>query len=343
MNILFVIDKIELKYFEFNNLVTNFWIIKEFLTRGHNVFVTTNNRLYLKNSMAFATCFSTYIENENIFYKKENLDLKVDDFELVMFRPDPPVDNDYINATYILDFAKNTKIVNDTKAIRNFNEKLHASLFSEYMPKHIVTASKDKIEDFLQECGEIILKPLNKCFGSGVMYLHQGDPNTRSIINAMTNEENTIVMVQKFIPDVKYGDKRVLTLGEEVLDECVIKLPTADDFKFNMHNDNYVKKGILSNTEKIDFTNVAKSLNKMGIYMAGLDVVDGQIIEINVTSPCYFIKEINNNFCTNIEVKICDYILSLVNCKSEQKEIVLQQESIVDNDSSSYKYRTETF
>ena len=343
MNILFVIDKIEFKYFEFNNLVTNFWIIKEFLKRKHNVFITTNNRLYLKNSTAFATSFSTYLEDENIFYKKENLELKVDDFELVMFRPDPPVDNDYINATYILDFAKNTKIVNDTKAIRNFNEKLHTSLFAEYMPKHIVTASKDKIEDFLQECGEIILKPLNKCFGSGVMYLHQGDPNTRSIINAMTNEENSVVMVQKFIPAVKYGDKRVLTLGEEVLDECVIKLPTSDDFKFNTHNDTYVKKGILSNTEKINFTNVAKTLNKMGIYMAGFDVVDGQIIEINVTSPCYFIKEINNNFCTNIETKICDYILSLVDDKVEVEKPTIQPESVVEDNNSGYKYRTETF
>ena len=343
MNILFVIDKIELKYFEFNNLVTNFWIIKEFLKRNHNVFITTNNRLYLKNSTAFATSFATYLENENIFYKKENLELKVDDFELVMFRPDPPVDIDYINATYILDFAKNTKIVNDTKAIRNFNEKLHASLFAEYMPKHIVTASKDKIEDFLQECGEIILKPLNKCFGSGVMYLHQGDPNTRSIINAMTNEENSVVMVQKFIPAVKYGDKRVLTLGEEVLDECVIKLPTSDDFKFNTHNDTYVKKGILSNTEKINFTNVAKSLNKMGIYMAGLDVVDGQIIEINVTSPCYFIKEINNNFCTNIETKIGDYILSLVEDKVEVEKPAIQPEPVIEDNNSGYKYKTETF
>jgi glutathione synthase len=73
-----------------------------------------------------------------------------------------------------------------------------------------------------------------------------------------------------------------------------------------------VKKGVLTDTEKQNFTNVAKKLNKMGICMAGLDVIDGQIIEVNVTSPCYFIREINNNFCTNIEKKICDYILSLV-------------------------------
>ena len=311
MNILFIIDKIEFKYFEFNNLVTNFWIIKEFLSRGNNVYITTNNRLYLQNATAFSTCFSAYLKDENIFYKKENLDMKVDDFDFVMFRPDPPVDNDYINATYILDFAEHTKIINNPTSIRNFNEKLHTTLFSEYMPKHIVTASREKIEQFLIECGEIILKPLNKCFGSGVMYLHQGDPNTRSIINGMTNDENSVVMVQQFIPAVKYGDKRVLTLGENVLDECVIKLPTSDDFKFNTHNDDFIKKGILSESEKNDFSHVAKILNSMGIYMAGLDVVDGQIIEINVTSPCYFIKEINNNFCTNIEKKICDYILSI--------------------------------
>ena len=309
MNILFVIDKIELKYFEFNNLVTNFWLIKELLSRGYNVSITTNNRLYLENSIAHTTCFETYIKDENIYYYKNSTDIKVDDFDFVMFRPDPPVDNDYINATYILDFT-DTPVINNPTSIRNFNEKLHATLFSEYMPKHIVTASRNRIEEFLKQEGEIILKPLNKCFGSGVMYLHQGDPNTRSIINGMTNDENSVVMVQKFIPAVKYGDKRVLTLGDTVMDYSVIKLPTTDDFKFNTHNDDFIKKGILSDTEKTNFTKVAERLNSMGIYMAGLDVVDGQIIEINVTSPCYFIKEINNNFCVNIEKEITDYILN---------------------------------
>lgn len=336
MNILVVIDKIELKYFEFNDLVTNFWIIKELLERGHKVFISTNNRLYLKDQTAYATCFSTYVENGNIFYDKKSVDLKADDFEGIMFRPDPPVDNDYINATYVLDFAKHTKIINDSKAIRNFNEKLHSTLFSEYMPKHIVTASKDKIEEFLAECGEIILKPLDKCFGSGVMYLHQGDLNTRSIINTMTRDENSIVMVQKFIPAVKYGDKRVLTLGDSVLDESVIKLPTTDDFKFNTHNDNFIKKGVLSETEKTNFTKVAQRLNKMGIYMAGLDVVDEQIIEINVTSPCYFIKEINNNFCTNIEKKIVDYILSVIKNHSS-----IEIPDMMAISASGYQFKTE--
>lgn len=320
MNILFVVDKLELKYFEFNDLVTNFWIIKELLARGNKVFITTNNRLYLEGQKAHTICFDTYIKNEDIFYNKQSDDKKVDDFDFVMFRPDPPVDNDYINATYILDFT-DTPVINNTKSIRDFNEKLHTTLFSEYMPEYIVTASKDKIEDFLQKEGEIILKPLNQCFGSGVMYLHQGDPNTRSIINVMTREENSVVMVQKFIPAVKHGDKRVLTLGDKVMDYSVVKLPTKDDFKFNTHNDNFVKKGTLSEEEKSNFSKVAQKLNEMGIYMAGLDVVDGKIIEINVTSPCYFIREINNNFGSHIEHEIVDYILD--KAESLSKKVVL--------------------
>lgn len=341
MNVLVVIDKIEFKYFEFNNLVTNFWIIKELLARGNKVFITTNNRLYLQNQMAHAICFETYIESGNIFYNKTSVDMKVDDFNGVLFRPDPPVDNDYINATYVMDFVKTAKIINDTNAIRNFNEKLHSTLFSEYMPKHIVTASKDKIEEFLRECGEIILKPLDKCFGSGVMYLKQGDLNTLSIIRTMTNDENSLVMVQQFLPAVKYGDKRVLTLGDTVMDESVIKLPTNDDFKFNTHSDDFIKKGILSESEKINFTNVAKVLNNMGIYMAGLDVVDEKIIEINVTSPCYFIKEINNNFCTNIEKKIVDYIESLItkNMGCEIPEIMVKPAQPVQP--AGYQFKTE--
>ena len=312
MDILFIIDKTEFKYFEFNDLVTNFWFIKEFLERKHTVYVAVNSGLYLQNSAAYSICYPTYTDGVNIFYSKEKLELKVDDFDLVMFRSDPPVDNDYFSASYILDFAQRPKFVNDIKALRNFNEKLHTAMFSEYMPEYSVTASRDKIEDFLHEHNEIVLKPLNRCFGSGVMYLRKGDLNTRTIINGITNEGNSAVMVQKYLPAVKYGDKRVLTLGEEVLDECVIKLPTDDDFKFNTHNDNYVKKGVLSDTEKINFTNVAKKLNEMGIYTAGLDVVDEKIIEINITSPCYFIKEINNGFCTHIERKICDYIEDMV-------------------------------
>ena len=113
--ILFIIDKIELKYFEFNNLVTNFWLIKEFLDRGHEVYISTTNMLSLKNQIAFAKCHKSYCEQNNIFYAKESQNKTIDSFDLVLFRPDPPVDIDYINATYIFDFVS-TKVINSPKS-----------------------------------------------------------------------------------------------------------------------------------------------------------------------------------------------------------------------------------
>lgn len=308
--ILFIIDKVELKYFEFNNLVTNFWLIKEFLERKEEVYITINSRLMLKSDIAYAKCYETFLSDGNIFYKDVLKEAKIDDFDLVMFRADPPVDIDYINATYIFDFVTKPRVINSPRAIRDFNEKLHSVYFKELMSPNIVTSSLKDIEEFLSVNKEIVLKPLNRCFGSGVMYLYEGDPNTRTIINTMTNNETTLVMVQKFIPEVKKGDKRVLTLGNRVLKQCIKKLPTGDDFKFNTHNDDFIRKAELTPEEYEKFTSVAEKLNSMGIYTAGLDVIDGKIIEVNVTSPCYFIKEINNLYNIKLEKEICDFLLT---------------------------------
>jgi len=321
MNILFVIDRLELKYFEFNDLVTNFWIIKSFLQKGHKVSIATIDMLKLKSSIAYVSCYNSYLKGEDICYDKESLsEVKIEDFQLVMFRPDPPVDIDYINATYVFDFVDRSKtfIMNDTTSIRNFNEKLHAVLFNDLMPNNIVTSSKSDIMEFLKENDEIILKPLNQCFGGGVMYLKYGDKNTAVIINSMTNNGKQLIMVQKYIPKAVYGDKRVLILGDEVLPYCVQKVPSNDDFKFCEHNDSCVKKAVISENERELFKSVARKLNTMGIFMAGLDVIDGKIIEVNVTSPCYFIREINNYFGCHLENIVADFILA----KTEEHRLV---------------------
>lgn len=317
MDILFIIDRIELKYFEFNNLVTNFWLIKEFLLRNNKVWITTIDNLCLKDTMAFTHCYSTFEKNGNIFYDKKDIQKKIEDFQLVMFRQDPPVDLDYINSTYIFDFVdrKKTFVMNEPRAIRDFNEKLHTLRFAEFMPENIVTSSKSDIMEFLNLHEEIVLKPLNRCFGAGVMCLKKGDKNTAVIINSMTNNGSTLVMVQKYLDKAKYGDKRVLFLGDKVLDYSIQKLPSNDDFKFNEHCDANIVKAELTDIEKAKFSLVAEKLNLSGIFMAGLDVIDGRIIEINVTSPCYFIKEINNHFGCHLEREIADYILQ----KTESK------------------------
>ncbi len=314
MDILFVIDKVELKYFEFNDLVTNFWIIRELIYENQNLFITTTDKLGLKSGIPYAHCYRVNEKDGDIFYEKSELIKEVEEFQLVIFRPDPPVDLDYINATYILDFADKNKtlILNDTSAIRNFNEKLHAVKFLDLMPENIVTCSKRDILEFLDIHEMLVLKPLNACFGAGVMTLTKGDLNTSVIINAMTNNGQKHIMVQKYIPKAKFGDKRVLFLGDEVLDVCVQKLPSNNDFKFNEHCDENIIKAQLTENEKQKFLPVAKELNSMGLPLVGLDVIDEKIIEINVTSPCYFIKEINRCHNVQLEKSLAKFILSTV-------------------------------
>ena len=310
MKILFIIDKIELKYFEFNDLVTNFWLIKELLERGNEVCISINSNLFLRKNIAYSKCFNSYVRNNNIFYENKEIIQEIDKFDLVFFRADPPVDIDYINATYVFDFVKRAKVINSPQAIRSFNEKLHSIYFSEFMTDSIVTSCFDEITDFLNKYKQIVLKPLNKCFGSGVMFLQSGDPNTKTIIDLLTNNGTTMVMVQEYITNVKNGDMRILTIGDKILKYSVRKMPGENDFKFNNHSDKYIVKNDLPTSLIEKFTPIAQKLNQMNIYMAGLDVIDDKIIEINVTSPCYFIKEINNQFGISLEKIICDSILT---------------------------------
>ena len=317
-SILFIIDELELKYFEFNQLVTNHWLIKEFLDRDYSVFVSTKNLLLLENAAAKTICYSTYSKNGDIFYTNQPQKFLINDFDVVFFRPDPPVDINYINACYILDFADKQKtiFINDPAAVRNFNEKLHLNYFSEFAPVNIVSSSKKEIKDFVDFYGYAIIKPLNRCFGNGVYFLKDNDRNLNSIIDNLTENGKVAVMVQEYIDSAIDGDKRVLILAEHVFDECVRKLPGKDDFKFNTHSKEFFAPAELTLKEKSQASVVASKLTDMGLFMVGLDVIDERIIEINVTSPCYFIKEINELNGIRFQDILMDKLISFIDYKS---------------------------
>lgn len=313
-NILFIIDDIELKYFEFNDLVTNFWFIKEFLERGYRVNIAIKSDLYIENARGKVNSSKSYLKNNDIFFEKEKTSSFINDFDVVFFRPDPPVDINYIDACYVFDFVdkEKTLIINNPCEVKNFNEKFHINYFPEYVPENIVTSSSERIFEFIEEKREAILKPLNRCFGSGVYYMNAEDKNLPTIISNMTEEGKTPVMVQKYLPDASKGDKRVLIIGNKVLDECIIKLPGKNNFKFSLHSDKYFQTAHLSENEKIMAQNIADKLSKRGLYLVGLDVINEKVIEINVTSPCYFIREINQHNGIKFQDKIMTCLEELI-------------------------------
>ena len=318
-NILIVIDDIEFRYFEFNKLVTNFWFIFEFLNRDYNVLITLKSRLFQKNATPFALCNKTYIKNNDIKKEDETKTVCLNDFDIIFFRPDPPVDIDYINATYILSYVdKSVFVINDPKALREKNEKLYINEFQGYIPENTVSANEKIIKEFLFKHKEIIIKPLNRCFGSGVFYLNDKDKNINAILQNATNNFKTQVMVQEYLKKIKKGDKRLIYICGKLYDYCVRKIATNNDFKFNEHNKDTLKFAQLSKEDK-ELENVIKDkFEHDGIYLAGLDVIDGKMIEINITSPCFFINEINEIFNINFEKIITDRIENYV--KSIKKE-----------------------
>ena len=312
--ILFIIDEVELKYFEFNDLVTNFWFIKEFLKRNYKVSIAIKSDLFIENAQAYVLNRESYLKEENIFYNKEQQKQLINDFDVVFFRPDPPVDINYINACYIFDYVdkEKTLLINDPTEIKNFNEKFHINYFNEFVPKNIVTSSAELIIDFVEKNKEAILKPLNRCFGNGVYYLNKDDKNLLTIINNMTESGKTPVMLQEYLPEAKFGDKRVLIIGETVLEECIQKIPGDHNFKFSIHSDRYFKDAFLSLNEIKLAQTIAKKLSERGLYLVGLDVINEKVIEINVTSPCYFIREINQHYNIHFEDKIMTCIEKLI-------------------------------
>ena len=316
--ILFVIDDLELKYFEFNDLVTNFWIIKEFLDRDYEVFIAVKSGLMTEGNVAKTLCWQAYEKDGDIFYKKdEPKKYVIEHFDVVFFRPDPPVDIDYINACSVFDYVdtERTVVINNPIAVKNFNEKFHLNYFPEFAPENIVTASAEEIKAFVREHKKAIIKPLNQCFGGGVYYLDTEERNINTIIKNLTNNGKTMVMVQRYLEGAVHGDKRILIVGEDVFEECIRKLPGKDDFKFSEHSDKYFETTHLTAEEKEMAQKVAKHLNAVELYMVGLDVADGKIMEINVTSPCYFIREINSHNNERFQDVLMEKLINLIELK----------------------------
>ena len=318
-NILIVIDDIEFKYFEFNKLVTNFWLVWEYLRRKNKVYITLKNKLFQKRNIPYALVFETRIENEDIIKEQNPTQKCLNDFDTIFFRPDPPVDIDYINASYILSYVnKDVFIINNPSSIREKNEKLYINEFQDLIPDNVISADEKILKEFLFQKNEIVIKPTNRGFGSGVFYLNSQDKNINTILSTATNNYKTQIMAQEFLPQISQGDKRLIYICGKIFDYCVTKVASNNDFKFNEHNQNTLKFAQLNEKEKLIEQKVKEKFEQDGIYLAGLDVIDGKIIEINITSPCFFIKEINEIFNINFEKMIVDKIEQYANARNKE-------------------------
>jgi glutathione synthase len=222
----------------------------------------------------------------------------------VFMRKDPPIDLDYYFATLLLERARgSTFIINDPRGLREQNEKLAVLDYPDLCPPTVVTRETTRLRSFLvEQGGEIVVKPLDASGGFGVFHVRKGDPNTGAILEQATNLGRRWTMAQKYLPEVRRGDKRILLCDGEFL--CaVLRVPAPDDARGNLHVGAKPMATKLDDRDTEIVRVLGPRLRAAGHFFVGLDVIGGWLTEINVTSPTG-ILEANALYDAHYETKV---------------------------------------
>jgi glutathione synthase len=207
-------------------------------------------------------------------------------FPHVWMRKDPPVDEAYLYATHLLELAERqgVRVLNRPTALRAWNEKLSALRWSHLMAPTLVASRVEALAAFTAEHREVVLKPLGGRAGQGVVFASAATPGLRALLELVTGQEQLPVMVQAFLPGVSAGDKRILLVDGEPLG-AVNRKPTGGEFRSNLAVGGVPEATELSPAERAICSELAPALQAEGLFFVGIDVIDGRLSEINVTSP----------------------------------------------------------
>jgi glutathione synthase len=238
--------------------------------------------------------------------------------DIILMRKDPPVDLEYLYATHLLEHAERAGVlcVNRPRGLREANEKLVATRFPDCTPPTLVTSDGERILGFLEEQGDIILKPLGSMGGSSVFRLRRGDPNTFVVIETMTDLGRRYTMAQRFLPEIASGDKRILLVAGEPVPFALARLPREGETRGNLAAGGRGVGVPLTERDRAICRRVAPVLEELGILFAGLDVIGDHLTEVNVTSPTC-IRELDRLFGLNIAAQLLDAIEARLAGKGE--------------------------
>ena len=258
--------------------------------RKHRIYWFESKDLSFINSKLFADVKELRLfSNDKKYFKiirKKKFNLSSS--KVILIRQDPPFNIDYINSTLLLDSIKNrTKIINNPESVRNISEKLFSIKFMQLMPPTIFTKNLNEIINFYQKHKKIVLKPVNGYAGKNIYFINR-NLNLGALRKYL--RKTGFVMVQKFLPLVKYGDKRVFIINGKVVG-AIKRVPSKNSILSNISQGGKAFKTNLNKFEKKVSDHVAKVLKKNNIYFAGIDLISGKLIgDINVTSPTGLIQ-----------------------------------------------------
>ena len=263
---------------------TTFQLVLEAQNRGYRIFwyETKDLNLLNKKVIAKADQIKFFDNSKNYFKKIKKINLDLSKTKFVLMRQNPPFNMDYITATFYLEFLKKTKVVNNPKSVRNISEKFYSINFLKMMPPTIFTENIQEIKKFLKKNRKIVIKPIHGFAGKNILFI-QNRLNISSI-NRYLKSFGT-VMVQKYLPGVIKGDKRIFIINGKVCG-AIQRIPSKGSILSNISQGGTAVKTKLNLKEKKLANTIAKELKKENIFFAGIDLVSGYLIgDINVTSP----------------------------------------------------------
>jgi glutathione synthase len=243
------------------------------------------------------------------FRIKETRAVGLQEFDAVVMRKDPPFDMEYIYATYLLELAEGegARIFNKPAAIRNHNEKLTIAQFPEFIVPTLVTSDTARLRAFHEEHKEVILKPLDGMGGTGIFRVTSDGMNLGSIIETLTGNGARTIMIQRYIPEIVEGDKRVLLIGGKVVPYSLARIPQGGEVRGNLAAGGRGEARPLSERDRAIGEALAPRLLERGLLLVGLDVIGDYLTEVNVTSPTCF-QEITQQTGFNVAGMFMDAI-----------------------------------
>lgn len=266
---------------------STFALLLEAQKRGHAISYYTPEKLSLRGEQIVATVQPLTVRDQegDHFTLGEPTRVNLETFDVILLRQDPPFDLAYITTTHFLErLHPKTLVVNNPKSVRDAPEKIFVMEFADLMPPTLISRDKDEINAFRAEHGDVVMKPLYGHGGAAVFRITSQDMNFGSLYDMFAVTFREPWVIQRFLPEVKHGDKRIILVDGEFAG-AVNRVPAADDLRSNMVRGGAAKATDLSPREREICARLGPALRERGLLFVGIDVIDGHLTEINVTSP----------------------------------------------------------
>lgn len=293
---------------------TTFAMMLAAQSRGHKLFYFQQSDLWVENGDAKVSLQAIKVTDNNTdYYQLGKLQsILLSDLDAILMRKDPPFNMEYIYTTYLLEMAekKGTLIVNPPHALRTVNEKFFINYFPQLTPKTLISRNINRILDFIDNNGKVVVKPMDGMGGDGIFKIDKNDSNTNTILEALGGGKSTII-VQSYLESITEGDKRILLIDGEPVSHGLARIPQGKDFRANLAAGGKGVVQALSDKELWLCEQVKPTIKALGLLFVGLDVIGGHLTEINVTSPTCVreIEAVTNQSIAERLIKVIEYKL----------------------------------